>query len=160
MSEMAVGEALDEAMKEILERMFFLEAAAIPAGTTPRGGDAVQARLTFAGEPPGSLRVSVPRAAARAMAADFLGVDEAGVSQRQAEDVVCEVANMICGSVLSRLESAVTFHLSAPEIMAGDVAAEEWDTGTRHSAETAIGVFTAILRMESPTCPAAEKPVS
>ena len=56
-------------------------------------------------------------AAARQITADFLGVDEEEVSDRQTSEVVRELTNMICGSVLSRLESSTAFQLAAPEIV-------------------------------------------
>jgi CheY-specific phosphatase CheX len=155
--------ALDDAMKEVLERMFFQEAASTP-DPAPRDADAaVEARLTFDGEPPGSLRLRVTPQAARAISADFLGVDECEVADHQIGEVVCELANMVCGSVLSRVESAVTFRLSAPEIVTNPSPFDGDPTATIHSVETSTGRFTAILTSPQPgatensACPAAEK---
>ncbi len=155
--------ALDEAMKEVLERMFFLEAATAPE-PAPRDAEAVmEARLTFDGEPPGSLRLRVTAQAARAISADFLGVGEREVADRQIGEVVCELANMICGSVLSRVESAVTFRLSAPEIVTNPSPVDGDAKATIHCVETSTGPFTAILTTPQPgatensACPAAEK---
>jgi hypothetical protein len=53
---------------------------------------------------------------ARVVGAGFLGREEAEVSDAQAGEVVCELANMICGSVLSRLESEATFQITHPEL--------------------------------------------
>ena len=49
-------------------------------------------------------------------AADFLGVDEGELTGHQVGEVVCELANMICGSVLSRMESAATFRIAPPKL--------------------------------------------
>jgi hypothetical protein len=50
------------------------------------------------------------------MAAAFLGLDEAAPSEAQIQEVVCELANMVCGSALSRLEENTRFDLSSPEL--------------------------------------------
>ena len=56
------------------------------------------------------------RAAANAIAADFLGEDAESLTAQQSTDVTLELANMICGAVLSRIESSATFRLGAPQI--------------------------------------------
>jgi CheY-specific phosphatase CheX len=164
MSQLVVQPALDDAMREILERMFFLEATSAP-NPAPHDAEAVvEARLTFDGEPPGSLRLRVTAKAARAISADFLGMEVCEVADHQIGEVVCELANMVCGSVLSRVESAVTFRLSAPEIVTNPSSVVDGDTtATIHSVETSTGRFTAILTTPQPgatenaACPAAKK---
>ena len=54
---------------------------------------------------------------ARTIGSGFLGKEEAEISDEQTGEVVCELANMFCGSVLSRLEDKTTFHLSHPELV-------------------------------------------
>lgn len=105
-------------MNEVLEKMFFVETlgeAAGPAGEPEANEIAVA--LAYQGEPSGSFLLHLTGAAARQIAADFLGMDEAEVSDLQTSDVVRELANMICGSVLSRVESAATFRLEEPQIV-------------------------------------------
>ncbi len=79
------------------------------------GAPACTAELRFHGNPSGGFRVRVPWKLARVVGAGFLGREETEVSDSQAEEVVCELANMICGSVLSRLESKATFQITHPE---------------------------------------------
>ena len=45
------------------------------------------------------------------------------ISERQACEVLCEMANMICGSVLSRLEPDAAFELLQPAIVPAGSAA-------------------------------------
>ena len=91
-----------------------------PAGEViaPADGDggapACTAELRFQGNPSGGFRVSVPWKLARVVGAGFLGLEEVEVSDSQAEEVVCELANMICGSLLSRLESKSPFRITHP----------------------------------------------
>jgi CheY-specific phosphatase CheX len=161
MHEEAVRTALDAAMKDVLEQMFFIEASGGPCGEgdgNPGEGDAVEACLTFEGEPPGRFLLRVPAAAAQSIAADFLGADESGVSGQRVGEVVCELANMICGSALSRLESTATFRLGRPEIAPRAADLRAGTQFTRHSIETTRGVFTAALTMKAQACQLAEKP--
>ena len=118
MTDDLIREALQESVNEVLERMFFVETlgeAADPA-EDPQANE-IAVGLSFQGEPSGSFLLRLTGAAARQIAADFLGIDEAEVSDTQTSDVVRELANMICGSVLSRVESAATFRLAAPRIV-------------------------------------------
>lgn len=113
-------QTLVESATEVLETMFFStviggavpEASGEPAHSTePRAS----AQLSFRGNPSGGFRVSLPLACGRKMAASFLGLEEESVSDRQVSEVICELANMLCGSVLSRLERETLFELSSPE---------------------------------------------
>jgi CheY-specific phosphatase CheX len=115
-----VQTALVSAVEEILETMCFSAVLASAEGTSPPEGDgsepALTAELHFLGNLSGGFRVGMPMKLARMLGAGFLGREEVGVSDSQAEEVVCELANMICGSVLSRLESQGTFQITHPEL--------------------------------------------
>ena len=58
----------------------------------------------------------MPTATARVMAANFLGLDENDIAESQVAEVTCELTNIICGSVLTRLEHGARFELLHPEI--------------------------------------------
>ncbi len=103
-------------MDDVLEKMFFIQCLGDPCEFAPQ--PEVIAHLKFEGDPSGSLTLRVTAGAARSVAADFLGAEEQDLSKEQIGDVVCELANMICGSVLSRVESSTTFRLASPEIVA------------------------------------------
>jgi CheY-specific phosphatase CheX len=155
MSEPEIQEALRDSVSEVLEKMFFVRALGEtpvprPAGSPPP--PEITARLLFQGEPPGSLTVRLTCAAARSIAADFLGDDVEAVSGRQTAEVVCELANMICGSLLSRVEGATTFHLAAPQIVASSERAEGPST-TVYAVDLAHGPLTVTVTTETPICP-------
>ena len=157
MPELTILPALDRAIKGVLERMFFIEALSDPDTDAPESGPGLQAMLTFEGAPPGWFALRVTNAAARSISADFLGVEESEVSGQQVEAVICELANMICGSVLSSIESTATFRLGPPRIVPAVDGADRSPEITLHSVRIASGVLTAVLAMEGPACSAAAK---
>lgn len=155
---------LRQSVEAVLEKMFFIRSLDEATGELPLWENDVMAYLSFEGEPPGSLTLRVTRDAARSISADFLGGDESELTQQQIAEVVCELANMICGSVLSRVESAATFRLVSPQIAAagGGVgeAAEPAGTRASHCIEIGGGNLTVVLKTESPLCSTTEKPAS
>jgi CheY-specific phosphatase CheX len=105
-------EILLEATNEVLEVMFFtgVEDQNALDDSVPK----VAAELGFHGQPSGRFGVNVSLEAGKQIAANFLGLDEA--TDSQAAEVVCELSNMLCGSVLSRIEAGARFELLHPEI--------------------------------------------
>jgi CheY-specific phosphatase CheX len=154
-TDIAIRQALRDSVNEVLEKMFFVQTLgefSIPEDAVSPPEDEIAVRVTFQGEPAGSLMLRLTSAAARQIAADFLGTDEAEVSDIQTCEVVLELANMICGSVLSRVESAKAFHLAAPQI----VPLSEENTGnlwnTRYAVELSNGRLSVNIATEFPTC--------
>jgi len=157
---MTIRDALARAVGEVLENMFFLDSLG-EAGEAPAGADTVTVHLSFEGAPPGCFGMRLARAAANAIAADFLGEDADSLTPQQSTDVTLELANMICGAVLSRIESSATFRLGPPRVVA-DIATDDrrepWPgEATRYTVETGSGTLTASIRMETRTCKATEK---
>ena len=147
--------ALAESLDEVLEKMFF--AGTLGEIDSAASGPAVTAHLKFEGDPPGSLTLRVTLDAARSVAADFLGEEEAGVSSDRIGEVVCELANMICGSVLSRVEPNVTFRLSAPRVVEPEEAEPPLAAATVYAAEIGSGTITVIFNTETPAWSTAAK---
>jgi len=113
---------LSTAAEQVLETMFFTAVYGFaPEGEpdTPR----FAARLGFEGTPSGALTIGISLPAAHTLAANFLAVDgEDGLTDAQVGGVICELANMICGALLSRVESEEHFRLSSPELLPADAA--------------------------------------
>lgn len=160
MPEPAILPVLDAAVKEVLERMFFQEIAGVADRAAAAVADAVAVRLTFEGDPPGWLAVRVAPPLARSLAADFLGMDEDEVTASQVESVVCELANMICGSLLSQVEGEIRFRLGPPSREPAEPAEDGSSHIVAHTVETSGGWLTVILQTESPICPASAKSAS
>lgn len=147
---------LRESTVEVLEKMFFIGGLGAPA---PEGGHPtpeVAARLTFEGSPSGWLALRIGKMAARSIAADFLGEEEETLTDREAEEMACELANMLCGSVLSRTGSDATFRLSSPLV----VPLADWiepQDATIHRVALANGALTIFMKAEIPVCRSNEK---
>jgi len=116
MSELELVQHLQPASTEVLETMFFtsvLEASA--SCRVPGGIPAMSSQLKFRGSPSGVFEIDISLDAARSLAAGFLGEDEQELPEAKTEEVVCELANMLCGSFLSRIGDGSTFDLTHPE---------------------------------------------
>ena len=172
-NEIQIG--LAAAVEEVLETMCFTSVFASAEGTLPPDGDGsapapeggagpagepaipaeadataptCTAELRFRGVPSGQCRVRVARSLARVMAAGFLGCEEIEVSDSQTEEVVCELANMICGSVLSRLESEATFRITHPELVPPERGAWFEGAGINRWFDLGDGILTVSLELQ------------
>jgi CheY-specific phosphatase CheX len=110
-----------ESAGEVLETMFFT--GVVDEESTEESDSLVAAELTFHGSPSGRFGVRVPYSTGRQIASSFLGLEEDELSEEQIGDVVCELTNMVCGSVLSRVEAGARFELMHPEV---DARNSDW----------------------------------
>jgi hypothetical protein len=150
-SETDLEHVLAQCTETVLEQMFFVRAL---TGSLPRGGSELVSEVPFEGKPSGRLSLRVTTSAARSIAADFLGEDERVLSEQQVGEVICELANIICGSVLSRVESEATFRLHSPGLVS---AATDCPVANSvvHSVSMDNGRLTVAFRSERPVCPTA-----
>ena len=65
----------------------------------------------------GSVSVRISKASALSLAASFLGESEDSIEDARVAQVVCELANIFCGSIVTRMESHGSFDLAAPELL-------------------------------------------
>lgn len=156
MNDTTIHAALSGAVANVLERMFFLEVLG-EAAEPPPEAETVTVDLSFEGDPPGRFRMRISRPAAKTVAADFLGEDAGSLTDRQSTEVTLELANMICGAVLSRIESSASFRLGTPQIAAGDTGKQRPAEETRYTVDTGSGTLTVAIQMETPTCSPTEK---
>ena len=148
---------LSSSVQEVLEKMFFVSPPETPGACSGPEDKSLTARVSFEGDSRGELLMSVSCPAARSIAADFLAVEPRELQDEQVSAVVCELANMICGSVLSRLESAATFHLAPPQIVPPSVAARNVEGAAIYKVGTFGGALTVALTMGIPACARAAK---
>ena len=109
---------------EVLETMFFDEAVPAPCehGWIP---SAASVCLTFEGSHCGEFLLSVAPEVARSITPAFLGIDPEEVSEGQSSQVLLELANILCGSVLSHLWPDSELTLQEPEQMQVDGPIED-----------------------------------
>ena len=100
---------------QVLETMFFEEAVA-SACQHAWLATAVTVHVSFEGSHRGEFLLSVSPPTARTIAAGFLGVDPEDLTGTEAAEVILELANILCGTLMSTLwpESALT--LETPEL--------------------------------------------
>ncbi len=134
---------------EVLETMFFTATSGSSEPSCDASPGALTARVRFAGAPSGVFTLVVDEAAARGIAGNFLGVDDdSRLSGEDIKDTVRELANIICGSVLSRMEATALFDIDAPEIVP---AAEPLPSATagKCQLDVAGGSLTLLLDFEA-----------
>ncbi len=111
-------ELLETCSQTALEEMFFTSVIEAPEWVREIPGGCIRAQVRFTCELPGRLEVAVEPELATAITANFLAVEEETLTGEQIADTVCELTNVICGSLLSRLESRDGFQISPPEPIA------------------------------------------
>jgi CheY-specific phosphatase CheX len=121
MEEPALRRALEDAVLEVLETMCFEFPAGDPEEGGLAGGERLAARARFEGSLRGELRVALEGAAPRRLAAAFLGIEEEEVREQDELQMAAELANMLCGATMSRLEPQGRLRIAAPEAARGPV---------------------------------------
>lgn len=134
---------------ETLELMFFATAAQT---CERRLAEHWNILVPFRGEPPGLFEMRIERDLARELAAAFLGLENrAEVADAYAQQVACELANIICGSILSRAESETGFALGSPEQVPETDCIADADYRSAFMAESG-GVLEIAFRMDDTVC--------
>ncbi len=151
--------ALRDSVVETLEEMFFVRDLGEADPGAPPAGRELMARVDFVGAPSGWLTLRAGLESARSLAADFLGEDQESIADEQATDVFAELANIVCGAVLTRTERSSTFRLSSPRISPPQERSASED-GSEYVVTLANGPLAVFLKMEESWCPAGEKSVS
>ncbi len=149
-TEMNFEQLLSGSVDAVLETMFFT----MPLGPAEaESGPAVlEARLAFHGRPSGTLALCLSEPSARLLAAGFLGEDEEMLTDTQLSEVVCELSNMVCGSLLSKLESEEHFDLDSPQLISAGSATAAFSSAppaVRQSFELENGILTVTLYLEA-----------
>lgn len=112
----------------------------LPVGEAAPG--AVAARLQFSGARSGAFAVRLTEGAAQVIAANFLAEEAHEPNASQVHEVICELANMMCGSVLSRLDRGAHFDLGPPAVVEpATVAAPEAASLAFDIGEGEVAVF-------------------
>ena len=106
---------LKRSAAEVLESMCFVsvcENLESPAFFDPHW---IAVKLHFAGQSSGDFGICSPLSTSRTLASNFLGEEDADMTDAKAMEVLCELSNMMCGSFLSEMAGESVFDLSHPE---------------------------------------------
>ena len=130
---------------EVLETMFFDEAVAAPC---EHGwiASAASVRLAFEGSQSGEFLLSAEAEVARSITPAFLGIEPEEVAEGQSSQVLLELANILCGAVLSRLWPEANLRLGVPEL----AAARPIDPVLHECFLLPEGRLSVSIRMEDP----------
>jgi CheY-specific phosphatase CheX len=147
MTTLDLTQALSDSIPEILGTMFFSDVME-DCEDGAAAAESIAASLVFHGPMDGGFRLRIDLPAARLLASSFLAEEEDALAPEQIEEAVCELANMICGGALTRLQPDGLYSLSHPEIMpAADVGTLSDSDGvmTRHTVCLDGGRLTACM---------------
>jgi CheY-specific phosphatase CheX len=132
-------------VSNVFETMFFLTlelqeegwaegmSSSIPSSTFFRG------EIGFHGRQSGRLRLYLPSELAKAMATNFLGLEEGTATESQTQDMVSELCNVVCGNLLSQLDRKTVWDLSLPRtlpISSSEIKKEDEGSGIMLSFNT------------------------
>jgi hypothetical protein len=135
-----------QAVREVLETMFFSTAAPVDCRhSVPEKWLSSRVRFESAALT-GELTAMLSPELARSIAAGFLGEDSQEVGAQNAELVSCELANMICGTLLSRFHPDSQVALGAPELAAAGFG--DGSAGVHQCFETPDGRLSITLRID------------
>jgi CheY-specific phosphatase CheX len=111
---------LQNAVTEVLESMCFVSLVEEDAPAITSETPWVARKLDFRGPFAGSFGLRAPLEMATIFAGNLLGQDLEELSQHEIGDSVGEIANMICGSFLCKLETKQPFDLTTPVVDLSD----------------------------------------
>jgi len=115
--------ALSRVAGEVLETMFFTEAM---TAECEHGwlSSAVSVQVAFTGSHFGEMWLAVGEEAVPPIASAFLGLDPEESNEMERSQVILELANILCGAILSSMWPESRLQLEAPKLVAWTSEAE------------------------------------
>ncbi|MCK5175709.1 MAG: chemotaxis protein CheX [Planctomycetes bacterium] len=114
------ADALLDGAKEVFETMMFMTVEPCDEAGHVIGGSALLGSITFTGDIEGCLTVCCSYDCAKTIAVNMLGAEDEELSEDEVVDAVGEVANMLLGSLKSRIaETAGEIQVSIPSVVSG-----------------------------------------
>jgi CheY-specific phosphatase CheX len=145
MTTLDLTQALSDSIPEILGTMFFSDVME-DCEDAAAAAEPLAVSLFFQGPLSGDFRLRIDLPAARLLAASFLAEEEDALAPAQMEEAICELANMICGGALTRLQPDALYSLSHPEVVrVGDSLLSDGVVMTHHTVCLDGGRLTAYL---------------
>jgi CheY-specific phosphatase CheX len=138
-------ELLSSATEEVLENMFYT--GAFGPGTEG-DGPYYSAGVSFTGSRNGTLDVAAPESTATALAAAFLGETVESVPPEHVPTVIGELANVLCGVVLGRVEEGGHFVIAPPQVSRLELASLARNLAVRQVFELEEGTLSVGLTID------------
>jgi chemotaxis protein CheX len=119
--EVCLNDALLAGAKEVFDTMIFMDIEKSFEQEQNVEGDTLLGSITFKGDMEGCLAICCSVSCAEAIALNMLGMEQTeGLDEAEISDAVGEVANMVMGSVKSRIqESTGNLDVSIPTAVRG-----------------------------------------
>jgi CheY-specific phosphatase CheX len=149
--------ALLAAVTEVAENSLFAFADAsdeaafdATAAASETDGDWLCARMAFTGPISGQFALTLPAALARRLCAAFAGADSTDdIGDADLVDFTGELANMVCGTWLTRTCRQVAFDLTPPRVLRGGPGrATAGNAGHVESARVYLAIEDTPVRLE------------
>ena len=148
---------LESRCAEVLESMYFASVFETAPAEQPLADAGFSFSLSFAGDLHGFFGVTLALKTARTLAVNFTGEDEESLTPEAIADVIGELANMLCGAVLSRVPSHQVFTLSHPEpVHSFDAATAQTSDQYALTLTTDLGPVSVWLAVAQLTSAAAQ----
>lgn len=127
LSEAALCQPAVEAAVEVLDTMFFELPTQAPEPCEAPCAGALCAMARFTGTADGTLAVSLDPPALSRLSASFLGTEEEEITESLGANVLCEMANMLCGATLSRMHPDSRIVIVSPRLIpVSEVSPSPW----------------------------------
>jgi CheY-specific phosphatase CheX len=110
---------------EVLEKMFFTEIDTSGTDGTIETAQPIRVEVRFSGSWTGALRMLIDEEPARCLGTTLTCAELGEFPRECCTQVAGEMANMICGGLLSRIEPDANLALTTPEEVADVPAAEQ-----------------------------------
>ncbi len=119
--EVCLSEAMLAGATEVFETMIFMDVRESPEQDSHPKGDTLLGSITFTGDIEGCLGICCSVPCAKGIAQNMLGMTEADeLGEAEITDAIGEVANMLLGSVKSRIQERVgNLNVSIPTVVRG-----------------------------------------
>ncbi|MHC4425098.1 MAG: chemotaxis protein CheX [Planctomycetota bacterium] len=119
--EVCLNDALLTGATEVFETMIFMDINESSEQQHNVEGDTLLGSITFTGDLEGCLAICCSVACARTIALNMLGMEQTeDLAEEEIADAMGEVANMVMGSVKSRIqETAGNLNVSIPTVVRG-----------------------------------------
>lgn len=132
---LALTDILLDSAKEVFESMVFMALEVVDEEMPVDAGITLLGTITFTGDIKGGLNVCCGMEGARTVAANMLCMDSPDdLSDEDVIDAIGEIANMVMGSVKTRIQDQVNVAISVPSVVQGRELQSRQSEGTTRAA--------------------------